>query len=79
MIPCVDLQVIEKAFTTSKGLIPIQLKPEAPWVKKDAVSGSIKFTDEIYATDDSDGKSTPESKENNDKKNKNQIFDEFEG
>jgi len=65
MIPCVDTSVIEKAFITAKGQIPVQLKPEAPWVKKDSANGCIKFTDEIYLTDESDGQDTPDSEKEN--------------
>lgn len=62
MIPCVDTQVITEAFVSAKGGIPIQLKPEAPWIKKDAATGSVKFTDEIYITDANlDGCDTPDS------------------
>lgn len=62
MIPCVDSNVILDAFTTSKGQIPIALKPEAPWIKKDATTGSVKFTDDIYITEaNMDGCDTPDS------------------
>lgn len=62
MIPCVDTQVITQAFVSSKGQIPIALKPEAPWIKKDAVTGSVKFTDDIYITETNmDGCDTPDS------------------
>jgi hypothetical protein len=62
MIPCVDIQEVIKGFQSEKGLAPLVLKPEAPWIKKCAKTGSIKFTDEIYITDDSNGgRETPES------------------
>lgn len=62
MIPCVDTNVILDAFTTSKGQVPIPLKPEAPWIKKDTVTGSVKFTDDIYITESNmDGCDTPDS------------------
>lgn len=62
MIPCVDTAVITSAFTSSKGQIPVQLKPEAPWIKKDSVTGSVKFTDDIYLEDTNmDGCDTPDS------------------
>ena len=52
MIPCVDNNVLDQ-FTPS--VVP--LKPEAPWIKK--CSFGIKFTDEIYLTDD-DRENTPD-------------------
>ena len=52
MIPCVDNCVLEQ-FTTKA----IPLKPEAPWIKR--CSFGIKFTDEIYFTDD-DREATPD-------------------
>lgn len=52
MIPCVDNSVLEQ-FTAKA----IPLKPEAPWIKK--CSFGIKFTDEIYFTDD-DREATPD-------------------
>jgi hypothetical protein len=62
MIPCVDMAAIQQAFTTAKGGIPIQLKPEAPWIKKDPTTGSIKFTDDIYITEaNMEGCDTPDS------------------
>lgn len=69
MIPCVDISVIDNAFISSKGGIPVQLKPEAPWIKKDAATGGIKFTDEMYLTDESDGKETPDSEKENKSRN----------
>lgn len=39
------------------------LKPEAPWIKKDSVTGSVKFTEDIYVTEDIEGCETPESDE----------------
>ena len=52
MIPCVDNGVLD--FFTAKA---VPLKPEAPWIKK--CSFGIKFTDEIYLTDD-DRENTPD-------------------
>jgi hypothetical protein len=52
MIPCVDNAVLD--YFTAKA---VPLKPEAPWIKK--CSFGIKFTDEIYITDD-DRENTPE-------------------
>ncbi len=52
MIPCVDNTVLEQ-FTAKA----IPLKPEAPWIKK--CSFGIKFTEEIYFTDD-DREATPD-------------------
>ena len=52
MIPCVDNSVLEQ-FTAKA----IPLKPEAPWIKR--CSFGIKFTDEIYFTDD-DREATPD-------------------
>ena len=52
MIPCVDNSVLEQF---SAGAVP--LKPEAPWIKR--CSFGIKFTDEIYFTDD-DREATPD-------------------
>ncbi len=60
------------------------MKPEAPWVKKDSANGCIKFTDEIYLTDNSDGKDTPDSEKENKGQNQRQdhrdkMFDEMAG
>lgn len=52
MIPCVDNSVLEQF--TSKA---IPLKPEAPWIKK--CNFGIKFTEQIYFTDD-DREATPD-------------------
>jgi hypothetical protein len=52
MIPCVDNSVLDQ-FTIKA----IPLKPEAPWIKK--TQFGIKFTEEIYFTDD-DREATPE-------------------
>jgi hypothetical protein len=55
----------------------VPLKPEAPWIKK--CSFGIKFTDEIYITDD-DRENTPdEDKEYKKRKNKQPNINEFEG
>ena len=52
MIPCVDNQVLDGLNSKA-----VPLKPEAPWIKK--CSFGIKFTDEIYMTDD-DHENTPD-------------------
>ena len=52
MIPCVDSNVLD-CLTPSA----VPLKPEAPWIKR--CSFGIKFTDEIYMTDD-DRENTPD-------------------
>lgn len=54
MIPCVDYGVIMEAFKPTKkkdSKMPVALKPEAPWIKKDEETGAVRFTDEIYETD----------------------------
>ena len=62
MIPCVDPIVILAQFSSDKGQIPITLKPEAPWIKKDSKTGSVKFTDAVYLSENStDACETPES------------------
>lgn len=62
MIPCVDPAVILAQFSSEKGQIPITLKPEAPWIKKDSKTGSVKFTDAVYLSENStDACETPES------------------
>lgn len=52
MIPCVDNNVLDSLTPSS-----VPLKPEAPWIKR--CSFGIKFTDEIYMTDD-DRENTPD-------------------
>ena len=52
MIPCVDNNVLDSMTPSS-----VPLKPEAPWIKR--CSFGIKFTDEIYMTDD-DRENTPD-------------------
>jgi hypothetical protein len=52
MIPCVDNSVLDQF-----NMKAIVLKPEAPWIKK--CSFGIKFTEEIYFTDD-DREATPD-------------------
>ena len=52
MIPCVDNNVLDCLKPNA-----MPLKPEAPWIKK--CSFGIKFTDEIYMTDD-DRENTPD-------------------
>jgi len=55
MIPCVDQNVVLEQFQLKKSAV--QLKPEAPWIKK--CQFGIKFTEEIYYTDD-DREPTPD-------------------
>ena len=52
MIPCVDNNVLDSLTPSA-----VPLKPEAPWIKR--CSFGIKFTDEIYMTDD-DRENTPD-------------------
>ena len=52
MIPCVDFNILDEFSIKS-----IPLKPEAPWIKK--CQYGIKFTEEIYFTDD-DREATPD-------------------
>ena len=62
MIPCVDNTVILTQFSSEKGQIPVTLKPEAPWIKKDPKTGSVKFTDAVYLSENStDACETPDS------------------
>ena len=56
MIPCVDNHVLD---CLKPGSVP--LKPEAPWIKR--CSFGIKFTDEIYITDDERENTPDEEKE----------------
>ena len=71
MIPCVDNAVLD-TFTAKA----VPLKPEAPWIKK--CSFGIKFTDEIYLTDD-DRENTPdEEKEYKKRKQKQQEKNGFD-
>lgn len=38
------------------------LKPEAPWIKRDSKTGSVKFTDAVYLSENStDACETPDS------------------
>lgn len=54
----------------------VPLKPEAPWIKK--CSFGIKFTDEIYITDD-DRENTPEEdKEYKKRKQKQAAHNDFD-
>lgn len=53
MIPCVDDATVLAQFSSKA----VPLKPEAPWIKR--CSFGIKFTDEIYFTDD-DREATPD-------------------
>lgn len=55
MIPCVDQNVVLEQFKFKKA--NVQLKPEAPWIKK--CQFGIKFTEEILYTDD-DREPTPD-------------------
>jgi hypothetical protein len=62
MIPCVDAAVILSQYSSDKGQIPLTLKPEAPWIKKDPKTGSVKFTDAVYLSENStDACETPDS------------------
>ncbi len=71
MIPCVDTSVILSQFISEKGQIPLALKPEAPWIKRDAKTGSVKFTDAIYLSENStDACETPESEKEKKRANK---------
>jgi hypothetical protein len=49
----------------------LALKPEAPWIKRDAKTGSVKFTDAIYLSENStDACETPESEKEKKRANK---------
>jgi hypothetical protein len=61
MIPCVDDVSVLAQFSTKA----VPLKPEAPWIKR--CSFGIKFTDEIYFTDD-DREATPDEEKEYKKK-----------
>ena len=63
MIPCVENKVLD-TFTPNA----VPLKPEAPWIKK--CSFGIKFTDEIFYTDDERENTPDEEKEYNKKKSR---------
>lgn len=65
MIPCVDNSVLDSLNSSA-----IPLKPEAPWIKK--CSFGIKFTDEIYITDDERENTPDEEKEYKKRKQKQQ-------
>lgn len=65
MIPCVDNGVLD--YFTPKA---IPLKPEAPWIKK--CSFGIKFTDEIYMTDEEERETPDEEKEYKKRKRREQ-------
>jgi hypothetical protein len=56
MIPCVENSVLDTFSPTA-----VPLKPEAPWIKK--CSFGIKFTDEIFYTDDERENTPDEEKE----------------
>ena len=70
MIPCVDNSVLD-TFTAKA----VPLKPEAPWIKK--CSFGIKFTDEIYLTDD-DRENTPDEDKEYKKRKQRQQERDFE-
>ena len=61
MIPCVENSVLD-TFTPNA----VPLKPEAPWIKK--CNFGIKFTDEIFYTDDERENTPDEEKEYNKRK-----------
>ena len=71
MIPCVDNQVLEGLNSKA-----VPLKPEAPWIKK--CSFGIKFTDEIYMTDD-DRENTPDEDKEYKKRKQRQQERAMEG
>ena len=71
MIPCVDNQVLDGLNTKA-----VPLKPEAPWIKK--CSFGIKFTDEIYMTDD-DRENTPDEEKEYKKRKQRQQERAMEG
>jgi hypothetical protein len=68
MIPCVDNAVLD--YFTSKA---VPLKPEAPWIKK--CSYGIKFTEEIYITDDDHENTPDEDKEYNKRRQRQERGD----
>jgi len=74
MIPCVDQQMVSSSFKLKKS--GVVLKPEAPWIKK--CQFGIKFTDEIYYTDD-DRDPTPEDEKEYKKKKQRQQERAMEG
>ena len=71
MIPCVDNQVLDGLNAKA-----VPLKPEAPWIKK--CSFGIKFTDEIYMTDD-DRENTPDEDKEYKKRKQRQQERAMEG
>jgi hypothetical protein len=67
MIPCVENSVLD-TFTPNA----VPLKPEAPWIKK--CNFGIKFTDEIFYTDD-ERENTPEEEKDYNRKRRNSGSD----
>ena len=67
MIPCVENSVLD-SFKPSA----VPLKPEAPWIKK--CSFGIKFTDEIFYTDD-ERENTPDEEKEARRRNKEDAED----
>jgi hypothetical protein len=63
MIPCVENSVLDTFSPTA-----VPLKPEAPWIKK--CNFGIKFTDEIFYTDD-ERENTPEEEKDYNRKKRN--------
>lgn len=74
MIPCVDQNVVLEQFHLKKS--NVQLKPEAPWIKK--CQFGIKFTEEILYTDD-DREPTPDDEKEYKKRKQRQQERAMEG
>lgn len=74
MIPCVDQNVVLENFKLKK--CGSSLKPEAPWIKK--CQFGLKFTEEIYYTDD-DREPTPEDQKEYKKRKQRQQERAMEG
>jgi len=74
MIPCVDQHLVLSQFQLKKS--NVQLKPEAPWIKK--CQFGIKFTEEILYTDD-DREPTPDEEKEYKKRKQRQQERALEG
>lgn len=74
MIPCVDQNLVLSQFQLKKS--NVQLKPEAPWIKK--CQFGIKFTEEILYTDD-DREPTPDEEKEYKKRKQRQQERALEG
>ena len=74
MIPCVDQNVVLEQYNLKKS--NVQLKPEAPWIKK--CQFGIKFTEEILFTDD-DREPTPDDEKEYKKRKQRQQERAMEG